>query len=60
METLAAITVGMVGGREGLGFGEDGGLPLFMLQKLEAAEYIVEVATAFEAWVASQDSEVVR
>lgn len=66
VDSLAAIVLGMIGGREGLRIGEgadsdrnseeklkaDGcsGIPLLMLQQLEAAEYTVETARAFGAW----------
>jgi ADP-ribosylglycohydrolase len=60
VDSLAALVLGMVGGREGLRIGEASGdgLPLFMLQQLEAAEYIVETASKFGAWVDATQSQL--
>jgi len=53
VDSLAALCLAMVGGREGLRIGEEGGegLPLYMLQEVEGAEYLVDVADAFGKWV---------
>eukprot|EP00928_Gymnodinium_smaydae_P005345 TRINITY_DN11825_c0_g1_i1.p1 TRINITY_DN11825_c0_g1~~TRINITY_DN11825_c0_g1_i1.p1 ORF type:complete len:606 (-),score=66.17 TRINITY_DN11825_c0_g1_i1:268-2064(-) len=52
VDSSAALCLAMVGGREGLRVGQPGGVPPFLLQHLEAAEYVAETAKAFEAWVA--------
>jgi len=50
VDSLAALCLAMIGGRDGLDFGKPEGLPLFMLQHLESAEYVIETADAFEIW----------
>ena len=50
VDSLAALTMAMVGAREGLRFGEAGGLPLFVLEELEAVEYLVGTAETFGRW----------
>jgi len=59
VDSLAALCLAMVGGREGLRFGDEGGVPMYMLQKLEAAEYIAETADNFERWVHEMEPEPV-
>eukprot|EP00931_Biecheleriopsis_adriatica_P092269 TRINITY_DN66090_c0_g1_i1.p1 TRINITY_DN66090_c0_g1~~TRINITY_DN66090_c0_g1_i1.p1 ORF type:complete len:520 (+),score=110.84 TRINITY_DN66090_c0_g1_i1:82-1641(+) len=51
VDSLAALCLAMVGGREGLRIGQPNGLPTYMLQHLEAAEYLTGTADAFEEWV---------
>ena len=52
VDSLAALCLAMVGGREGLRFGEEGGVPMFLLQQVEGVEYLLETAEAFRKWVA--------
>ena len=47
VDSIAAIVMGIVGAREGLRFGQPGGIPMFMIEDLEAVEYIVQTADAF-------------
>lgn len=56
VDSLGALCMAAVGGREGLNFGEANGLPLFLLQHLESAEYIVQTADTFEAWAATRQA----
>ena len=51
VDSLAALCLGLVGAREGLRFGEARGLPMFLIEELEAVEYLVETAEEFGAWV---------
>lgn len=51
VDSLAALCLAMVGGREGLGFGLPGGLPMHMIETVESAEYLVTTADSFGAWV---------
>lgn len=55
VDSLAALCLAMVGGREGLRFDAPGvppgGLPMYMLKQLEAAEYLTQVASEFDIWV---------
>jgi ADP-ribosylglycohydrolase len=53
VDSIAALTVGLVGGSSGLGFGEPGGLSWKLVEELEGVEYLIQHARAFEAWVAS-------
>jgi len=58
VDSLGALCLAMVGGREGLHFGEPCGLPVSMLQHLESAEYIVQTANEFELWAAGAGDAV--
>eukprot|EP00927_Polykrikos_kofoidii_P024985 TRINITY_DN22557_c1_g1_i1.p1 TRINITY_DN22557_c1_g1~~TRINITY_DN22557_c1_g1_i1.p1 ORF type:complete len:671 (-),score=106.16 TRINITY_DN22557_c1_g1_i1:472-2484(-) len=51
VDSLAALCLAVVGAREGLRFGEPGGIPVHFLQKLESVEYIADTAQNFERWV---------
>jgi len=53
VDSLAALCLAMVGARDGLRFGENGGIPLFMLEELEAVEYLTGLAGDFGRWAES-------
>ena len=50
VDSVAALCLGLVGGSQGLRFGEAGGLPWALLEELEGVEYLVSSARGFEAW----------
>merc|ERR1712176_1606060 len=50
VDSLAALCLAMVGGREGLRIGLPGGVPMYCFKMLESAEYVIEVADKFEQW----------
>eukprot|EP01062_Namystynia_karyoxenos_P038680 TRINITY_DN28098_c0_g1_i1.p1 TRINITY_DN28098_c0_g1~~TRINITY_DN28098_c0_g1_i1.p1 ORF type:complete len:417 (+),score=89.40 TRINITY_DN28098_c0_g1_i1:70-1251(+) len=49
VDSVAALCLGVLGGSEGLRFGEEGGLPWVLLEGLEGVEYLVARAREFEA-----------
>mmetsp|Transcript_62816 Transcript_62816/g.119395 ORF Transcript_62816/g.119395 Transcript_62816/m.119395 type:complete len:602 (-) Transcript_62816:28-1833(-) len=51
VDSAAQLCLAMVGGREGLAFGEPGGLPMHMIEMVEGAEYMIEIADKFASWV---------
>jgi len=55
VDSLAALCLSMIGGREGLHFGTPTGLPMYLLRELESVEYIVETAKRFEQWARSSE-----
>jgi len=60
VDSLASICLGIIGGREGLRFGENGGLPTYLLEGLEGAEYLSQVASDFGTWVNANDANKSR
>ena len=56
VDSLAALTLAVVGGTEGLRFGEPRGIPNFMLRELEGVEYLTRVAADFGRWVEGCES----
>ena len=54
VDSVASLCLGLVGGSDGLRFGEAGGLSWRLLEELEGVEYLLKHAKAFEAWLAKQ------
>jgi len=56
VDSSAALCLAMVGGREGLNFGRQGGLPMHMIEKVESVEYVVDTAEKFGKWIEAGES----
>jgi len=54
VDSIAALCLGVVGGSEGLDFGEPDGLPWFLLEEVEGVEYLHARAKKFEEWMKKQ------
>ena len=54
VDSVGALVLGLVGGRGGLGFGSEWGLPLWMVDRLEDMEGLVRLADAFGVWTWTQ------
>ena len=53
VDSVAALTAGIIGGSVGLDFG-DGGVPWKFLEELEGVEYLMARAAEFEQWLVQQ------
>eukprot|EP00929_Paragymnodinium_shiwhaense_P076050 TRINITY_DN3900_c0_g1_i1.p1 TRINITY_DN3900_c0_g1~~TRINITY_DN3900_c0_g1_i1.p1 ORF type:complete len:384 (+),score=112.78 TRINITY_DN3900_c0_g1_i1:95-1246(+) len=54
VDSVAALVLGVIGGTSGLRFGEEGGLPWFLLEEVEGIEYLSARACKFETWLQAQ------
>jgi len=57
VDSIAALCLGVVGGSSGLGFGEPGGLPWFLLEEVEGVEYLHARGKRFEEWILQQEKK---
>lgn len=53
VDSIAALSLGLLGGSSGLRFGEVGGLSWALLEDLEGVEYLSMHANSFQNWVAA-------
>jgi len=57
VDSLAALCIAMVGAKEGLRFGQPGGLPMHMIEMVESVEYLVDTADSFGQWVEDANAD---
>mmetsp|Transcript_18180 Transcript_18180/g.23933 ORF Transcript_18180/g.23933 Transcript_18180/m.23933 type:complete len:415 (-) Transcript_18180:129-1373(-) len=51
VDSVGALTLGLLGGTAGLSFGEKDGLPLWMVEDLEDVEGLLSTSREFSSWV---------